>query len=803
MLRITPVYYGSSSSLDADVDSNDDNDDPPEWLASPGPSCTLIEYAGCRLLLNVGWDESMCSSSFTEKIEVNFSPVGAKRGNYNDGDEIDDNNNWHTKLPEDVDAVLICDSTLSSLGGLPLFYGHRSNSSNSDGKYNDDAIMEEGSMGDSNKTTKRLKQRQTNPPFLATYPTVKMGQMTMYDHHASLSLDGRNPGYTLEDVDSVFNTDAFITLKYSQTVYLPQQRTKKKKIDTDAMDIDYNNNYEQDNDESTKVKSKNGAPHKNATLAITPQLSGLVVGGCYWTLRRLSDDAIIVLAPTYHHAKERHLSGCTIHKFGINADALVTMPGGPRGLLGQLYTPPPSSSSSSQQQQRTTVSDDERTTAMIKKKKKTKKDVYADIINRRGAGRGNKPILSPPVGNRSELELVDSIMAALRRDGNVLLPVDASGRVLELLLILDRHWDRNRLGDAYNLCWIGPMCPNVIEYARAQLEWMAPPLGAQFDSQRGHPYGLRNVHLCTSVSEMEKSIGGSKGGETMANPMCVLASGATLDNGPARDLLLRWGGNPDNLVLLTDSTRCVPRGDVLSSRRRQRHPHNSNTTENSALVRAQSSMDNSIAETVDGGSGPTTVAADTDDTGNDDGQAAKFIGPPLTLDLVSNYTTSSQLLYQWCAAKAANEEMPDEVLVDAYVPHRVPLRGLELQEFLAEEERELRLKKAEMEHLIMMKEIELARGRLRLGVGDADETTTTVSSGSNNATSSTGATATTVSATTTTTSSRPKKKSRFDQALFIKFSKPVHSELSRTSFSELTILPRPLNLRFITHTFVK
>ena len=795
MLRITPVY-GSSSSLDADVDSNAENDDPPEWLASPGPSCTLIEYAGCRLLLNVGWDESMmlCSSSFTEKTDVNSSSVGARRGHDNDGDDIDGNNNLQsTKPPEDVDAVLICDSTLSSLGGLPLFYGHRNNSSNSDGKNYHDAIMEEGSMGDSNKSVKKMKQqqpqqqqqqqqqRQNNPPFLATYPTVKMGQMTMYDHHASLSLDGRNPGYTLEDVDSVFNTDAFITLKYSQTVYLPLQRTKKKTTDTDAMDIDSN---EHEHDESMKVRTKNGAPHKNATLAITPQLSGLVVGGCYWTLRRLSDDAMIVLAPTYHHAKERHLSGCTIHKFGINSDALVTMTGGPRGLLGQLYTPPPSAvSSSSQEQSRTTVSDDE---GKIVKKKKTKKEIYDNIINRRGAGRGNKPILSPPVGNRSESELVDAIMAALRRDGNVLLPVDASGRVLELLLILDRHWDRNRLGDAYNLCWIGPMCPNVIEYARAQLEWMAPPLGAQFDSQRGHPYGLRNVHLCTSVSEMEKLIGGSKGGETMANPTCVLASGATLDNGPARDLLLRWGGNPDNLVLLTDSTRCVPRGDVLSSRCRRRHQLGESSIstaamrENPAMVRAQSSMDNNIVETVDGGSGPTTVAADTDDTdGNDDGQAAKFIGPPLTLDSVSNYTTSSQLLYQWCAAKAANEEMPDEVLVDAYVPHRAPLRGVELQEFLAEEEREVRLKKAEMEHLTMMKEIELARGRLRLGVGDADETTT-VSGVSNNTTPSTGVTATMASSTTTTTSSRPKKKSRFDQALFIKFSKPVHSELSRS-----------------------
>jgi hypothetical protein len=85
--------------------------------------------------------------------------------------------------------------------------------------------------------------------------------------------------------------------------------------------------------------------------------------------------------------------------------------------------------------------------------------------------------------------------------------------------------------------------------------------------------------------------------------------------------------------------------------------------------------------------GTDSADADENEGGNkDDGQAAKFVGPSLFPDSVSPYTTSSQLLYQWCAAKAANEEMPDEILVDAYVPHRAPLRGAELQEFLANED---------------------------------------------------------------------------------------------------------------------
>ena len=39
-----------------------------------------------------------------------------------------------------------------------------------------------------------------------------------------------------------------------------------------------------------------------------------------------------------------------------------------------------------------------------------------------------------------ERELLDAALTALRSDGNVLIPSDTAGRVLEVLLIFDRHW---------------------------------------------------------------------------------------------------------------------------------------------------------------------------------------------------------------------------------------------------------------------------------------------------------------------------------------------------------------------------
>ena len=795
MLRITPIYGSSLSSSspsfsvdganntaddsaaaaatsaadgsndnDATSTNNDEEDNPPEWLSSQVPTCTLVEYAGVRLLLNTGWDETL------PLLPSSTSSEGKNSRN---------NSLPPNELPDNIDAILVCDSTLSSLGGLPLYFG-ASKSKTSRGNRAPRSLMSLQQHLTPTATTVVTKNEgaptsshHNNPPFFATYPTLKMGQMTMYDHHASLSLDGHNPGYSLEDVDAVFSTDSFTTLKYSQTVYLPMIAGDNSK------------------EGATTVAEGNvgldNKPHTVTTplLAITPHLSGHVVGGCYWILRRLSDDATVVLAPTYHHAKEKHLAGSTLHTFGINADALVTMPGGPRGLLGKLYLPPPPASSSSLPPTSSAT-----TTAVAAGKEQND---YHKLIK---YNTNKKPILSPPMGNRSESELIESVMAALRRDGNVLLPVDASGRVLELLLILDKHWEKQRLSGAYNLIWVSPMSPNTIEYARSQLEWMAPPLGAQFDSQRGHPYALKHVSICSSISEMEYVIRNSNG-----NPTAVLASGASMDHGPARDLLLKWGGKPDNLILITDSTRCVPRGDVWF----HRHLRGSGGAgeENKVMTQSNDSVGATGLVAEEAVDVTASTAADTDDKEVNE-QQASLVGPALKPDSVSAYTTASQILYQWCAAKASGTEMPDEIIVDVHVPHRAPLKGAELQAFLAEEERELRSRQAEMEEKAMMKEIELARGRLRLGVGEGDEatvTTGTVTSDTSGGVQSTVVGPSKVSSTSgkttasagggglSSSSTRPKKKSRFDQKLFIKFSKPVHSEFQYVCMFSRRSLP--------------
>ena len=129
------------------------------------------------------------------------------------------------------------------------------------------------------------------------------------------------------------------------------------------------------------------------------------------------DETEVIVAPVYHHTKEKHLDSSTLYKYGTACDVLITCCGGPGGLLRELYSPLSSSSLSS-------------SSAFSKKKALTGKDSGSGIIGSNGKPIIVKRKLNPPSVTRDKRELVEAILSTLRRGGNVLLPVDASDRVL-------------------------------------------------------------------------------------------------------------------------------------------------------------------------------------------------------------------------------------------------------------------------------------------------------------------------------------------------------------------------------------
>ena len=656
------------------------------------------------MLVNVGYDESM----------------GMTMGGH--GDTPHANSNAPPLVLPQVDAVLLTDSSLHAIGGLPRYFGS------------------------THTTTSTSAVATKRPPIYATFPTVKMGQMNLYDHHANISLDGGNPGYSLSDVDTLFSP--FVDLHLQQ----PDVSLINANGDGDAEDP---NSIKGGGGPSTPTPTQiqtmkyaqtiiiNDPTTNKPAIAITPQRAGHLTGASYYTLKRLTDETEVVVAPIYHHAKEKHLDSSTLYKYATACDVLITTCGGPGAALGSLYIP------------------NSRNTA-------------------HNNHNNNKPILNPPSVGRDEGELVETILSTLRRGGNVLLPTDASGRVLELLYLLNQHWERHRLGSAYNLCWVGSMVHNTIAFARSQLEWMAEPLGAQFDSGRGHPFALKSVQMFSTVAELEATCC-LNGGDAAAaagnnsNPTCVLASGATLDHGPARDLFLKWSENADNAIILTDSRRCVERGSVL-------HKGDSvgvsgvaggageklaagTSPSKDAFAAASLNVNGNVTAMASGGETPNIVQEDEETAG------AINIGTAMTMDRMSDYSTAGQLMVKWCEAKAAREEMADIVECDVMIPKRSPLAGAELKTFLAQEEAKRLKEKAAEERRAMLREVELAKGRLRLHEEEASGAASAKSSGASAATKKSND-----GLAQETSTTRPKKKSRFDANLFLKYSKPCHSK---------------------------
>ena len=680
------------------------------------------------------------------------------------------------------DCVFIMNSTWQCLGGLPVYLEHM----------------------------QHLYQRNlipNIPPIYTTYPTIKMGQMTVYDYHATLAMDG-NVGipYSLAAIDNVFSS--IIPIKYNQHIYISPSTNTKSITSSSA------------NHESQPTLSTTGSAPQ---LSVTAHRAGYVVGAAYFVFQRLIDETIVLYTDsTYHMSKELHLEACTLLQSTTSSststtilpDVLITRPGGPAfRQFRALYT--------NQMDHKTNVSHH-------KNSKQKSQPVPSPLTSSSSSSSILQP---PPLVHQAERNLMETIMAVLRRDGNVLMPVDTSGRVLELLLLLAKEWDANKYHTSYNLVFYGYMCHNVMDYAKSQLEWMSQQLNTQFTDHGQHPYRFaasnssstftkRTMHFCTSMTELNAILDE----ESQQNPSCIVASGLSMEGGPSRDVLLKFADNPDNAILFTDSSQCYLRrtyynvgsSNSSSSTSSQNDSHSqklptgaatnegdgvnervltattqdpSNLThrtiinDDSGIITVTNSTTSTTPTTTNTLSGPNVVGAEASETNEEENEDVTNIGEALGAnETKSIWTTAGQLLQAWATAKAMGTEMADSVVIDVNVPIRAPLAGHELKIFLEQEEakRQAYIKAAEKR--AMLAQVELAKGQLHLGEDDTAQSMTTMSSATSKDNNNKPSTFTTTSSSTsmvpsssTLRSRRPKKKSRFDSTLFLKFSKPLYS----------------------------
>lgn len=64
----------------------------------------------------------------------------------------------------------------------------------------------------------------------------------------------------------------------------------------------------------------------------------------------------------------------------------------------------------------------------------------------------------------------DTITSTLSSRSSLLLPCDASTRVLELLVLLDQHWSFSRL--RYPICFLTRTGSEMLTFVRSMMEWL-------------------------------------------------------------------------------------------------------------------------------------------------------------------------------------------------------------------------------------------------------------------------------------------------------------------------------------------
>ncbi|GKV31150.1 hypothetical protein SLEP1_g39882 [Rubroshorea leprosula] len=217
---------------------------------------------------------------------------------------------------------------------------------------------------------------------------------------------------------------------------------------------------------------------KGEGIVIAPHVAGHLLGGTVWKITKDGED--VIYAVDFNRRKEKHLNGTVLESF-VRPAVLIT-------------------------------------------------DAYNALNNQ------------PPRPQRErDKDFVDTISRTLEAGGNVLLPVDTAGRVLELLLTLEEHWTLRSWN--YPIFFLTYVASSTIDYVKSFLEWMSDSIAKSFETSRDNAFLLKHVTLLISKSELDKAPDA---------PKVVLASMASLEAGFSHDIFAEWATDPRNLVLFTE-----------------------------------------------------------------------------------------------------------------------------------------------------------------------------------------------------------------------------------------------------------
>ncbi|KAI7828481.1 beta-lactamase-like protein [Kickxella alabastrina] len=247
---------------------------------------------------------------------------------------------------------------------------------------------------------------------------------------------------------------------------------------------------------------------RHSGITVTAHAAGHSVGGAVWTISNGAET--VLYAMDYNHMREAHLGGSSL---------LV----GGQGRVNERLARP---------------------SLLIT-------DAY------------NAQYRLPPRRRRVEA-FVDAVGQAVRRGGNVLVPVDSAARVLEIAYVLNEWWGRDRARrESHTLYLLGRCSRKARAFAQSLVGWMADGLGSATPgagSADTKPFDLRHVVAVQSLAELDRRMGqadqdrrgggGRRQQQQRARHAVVLASLDSMSLGFAQDLFVRWAGARNNAVVM-------------------------------------------------------------------------------------------------------------------------------------------------------------------------------------------------------------------------------------------------------------
>jgi Cft2 family RNA processing exonuclease len=345
-------------------------------------------------------------------------------------------------------------------------------------------------------------------PIYMTKPTNTLGQYMLYDAFFS-----RNQGTT---VSPSFDPSGFASLINDP----PAISSKNSSFSLDDVHAAFQVstfggpcNLLRYLEEASLVYAVGGA---KTGVAVSASNSGFLLGGSIWRISMGTET--IVYAPVFNHRVERHLSRSELLNLFKSPSALITDALSGLELLKTTSSSSLSSSSSS-----------------------------------------SNPLSSPSISGISNADKPDAqiikelssvCLSTLRGGGNVLIPTDSTGRVLEILLRLNQSLSHSIC--KFPIFYLSSVAPKVLENTNTLLEYMSDRVVREFQENndkggRQLPFEFKptasNIRTATSIEEVLSV--------AATSAVVVVTSLSGLEYGYSRSLFKIWAGNPKNAILLT------------------------------------------------------------------------------------------------------------------------------------------------------------------------------------------------------------------------------------------------------------